>query len=685
MFKYTPRHILFDDNELSRLVKAVDQSFFDIYGSTSIIKSFRVYDAKTNNPWTKWLPEHGYNTHDHEHPWYHQFEGDVPAHHPPFGFDHDTEELLWHNEDDPKNPHRDSRLAQRPNGFHPMDYMIYDLAKKIRNTLGVPQSIAEEYIKQKVIQPAIDAFNAAHLGEHGDDAMHLLPNVDSVEWRRTTAGEYDRHSSGSRRMTRGSGTSPDGLENPLINYAINMGNVAHPNADSGVFIDSGINPIHREMRPLVNEHVTQMLLSKLQDPAVLQQYPQLSTPEHQQFVKDQLHALEDLRVDNRSYLNHSEIPLKQLTMGGIIQDKSTAGNRLYRKNAPLSVEDYHPLQVVDRAPDAFFGMKVGKPQGNLTAEMLTERLAEYGIKPNAKEADQLFRMPFVRMALSGDRRKNNVHGNILNKIAGELGLDPKRVKAYMQSIGTKKDGHTQTRGFRAIPAALTEKLMNEEGLSEQEASAKANQMFSEHGYQHQNHIHDDDAIRLGRSVMAEIRDKRGMSAIDNESIHYNAIGDEHLMTGHTTVPHETAEGHIHDNKAPSTTVEQQSIQETAAPPPAMAEAPPMGNMPPQLPQGQMTLDQFPTKAHVAEITEAMEHIQLEDAKRDDSILKMVPHNPIQLNSIQSVGLFAKDLGITSMDVHGLLHSRGDWHRIAKEWSVSPQVVKVVKVTFSGGV
>ena len=684
MFKYTPRHILFDDNELSRLVKAVDQSFFDIYGSTSIIKSFRLYDGKTNNPWTKWLPEHGYNTHDHEHPWYHQFEGDVPAHHPPFGFDHDTEELLWHNEDDSKNPHTDSRRAQRPSGFHPMDYMIYDLAKRIRNTLGVPQNVAEEYIKQRVMQPAIDAFNAAHLGEHGDDAMHLLPNVDSVEWRRTTAGEYDRHSSGSRRMTRGSGTSPDGLENPLINYAMNMGNVAHSNADSGVFIDSGINPIHREMRPLVNEHVTQMLLSKLQDPAVFQQYPQLSTPEHQQRVKDQLHALEDMQVDKRSYLNHSEIGLKELSMGGILQDKATAGNKLYNKNAPMSVEDYHPLQIADRAPDAFFGMKVGNPQGNLTPEMLTERLAEHDVHVNPKQADQLFRMPFVRMALSGDRRKNNVHGNILNNIAGELGLDPKRVKAYMQSIGTKKDGHTQTRGFRAIPAALTEKLMNEEGLSEQEASAKANQMFSEHGYQHQHHTHDPEAIQLGRSVMAQIRDKRGMSAIDNESIHYNAIGDEHLMTGHTTVPHRTAEGHILDTTAPLTTVEEQSIQETVPTPAPMGEAPPMGNMPTQLPQGQTKLTDF-QKAQVAEITEAMEHIQLEDAKRDGSILKMVPHNPIQLNSIQSVGLFAKDLGITSMDVHGLLHSRGDWHRIAKEWSVSPQVVKVVKVTFSGGI
>ena len=250
----------------------------------------------------------------------------------------------------------------------------------------------------------------------------------------------------------------------------------------------------------------------------------------------------------------------------------------------------------------------------------------------------------------------------------------------MQSIGTKKDGHTQTRGFRAIPAALTEKLMNEEGLSEQEASAKANQMFSEHDYQHQHHIHDPEAIQLGRSVMAEIRNKRGMSAIDNENIHYNAIGDEHLMTGHTTVPHRTAEGHIHDDEAPLTIVEQQSIQETVPTPAPMGEA-----EQPTLRDFGLEGGELLQRAQVAEITEAMEHIQLEDAKRDDSILKMIPHNPIQLNSIQSVGLFAKDLGITSMDVHGLLHSRGDWHRIAKEWSVSPQVVKVVKVTFSGGV
>ena len=139
--------------------------------------------------------------------------------------------------------------------------------------------------------------------------------------------------------------------------------------------------------------------------------------------------------------------------------------------------------------------------------------------------------------------------------------------------------------------------------------------------------------------MAEIRDKRGKSAIDNESIHYSAIGDEHLMTAHTTVPHRTAEEHIHDTTAGETLGAEQSIQETVPTPAPMGEAPPMDNMPPQLDEGQRTLDQYglQRKAQVAEITEDMEHIQLEDAKQDATILKMVPHNPSQLNSIQSVG------------------------------------------------
>jgi len=38
-----------------------------------------------------------------------------------------------------------------------------------------------------------------------------------------------------------------------------------------------------------------------------------------------------------------------------------------------------------------------------------------------------------------------------------------------------------------------------------------------------------------------------------------------------------------------------------------------------------------------------------------------------------------------MDVHGIYHSHGDWHRVANDWNVGPEIVKAVKVTFGGGV
>ena len=218
------------------------------------------------------------------------------------------------------------------------------------------------------------------------------------------------------------------------------------------------------------------------------------------------------------------------------------------------------------------------------------------------------------------------------------------------------------------------------------------QRFASHDYTHAKHSRDEGNRELGQRVFGELKEKMGISDLPEGRLTFEPLGEEHMRRGYTTVVPQYAEAHIHDDTAhPNMTAAQaragrQGEMPVATPEP-MAEAPPMGNMPPPLPEGQQTLDQYglQRKAQVAEITEAMEHIQLEDAKQDATILKMLPHNPIQLNSIQSVGLFAKDLGITSMDVHGLLHSRGDWHRIAKEWNVSPQVVKVVKVTFNGGV
>ena len=79
----------------------------------------------------------------------------------------------------------------------------------------------------------------------------------------------------------------------------------------------------------------------------------------------------------------------------------------------------------------------------------------------------------------------------------------------------------------------------------------------------------------------------------------------------------------------------------------------------------------------------MEMAQRLDAKQDPDIMKMLPNQSLSIGSFWDVQTIAKSLGITGVDVHGLYQSQGDWHRVAEQWSVSPEVVKVVKVAFGG--
>lgn len=87
------------------------------------------------------------------------------------------------------------------------------------------------------------------------------------------------------------------------------------------------------------------------------------------------------------------------------------------------------------------------------------------------------------------------------------------------------------------------------------------------------------------------------------------------------------------------------------------------------------------QVHVDAIMKSLESMQLSDALSDDRVMSMIPNGNYDLGSIMDVGLVAKALGITSQDVRALYSSSGDWHRVAEEWKVSPEVVKAVKVVF----
>ena len=703
MFKYTPRSQLFPNNEAKALVKGIINAYAKVYGSRTLLKSFAL--EMNGKPLQQWLPEHGYNTHGHEHDWYHQFEGDVPAHHPPFAFDPETQALLWHNEDDPRAPHSDHRLGSRPHGFHPIDYVHYDLSRMFAGMFGAEKGFAEGFVRDYIINPSIVDHNNSHMDEHGENAVNVLPDFNSVEWRRNhVGGQYDKRAVAEQRQNRGTTTTPDGVENPVINYSMNMGNVDHPHADQGAFIDGGVMPMWFEMgqrvkairEELMSPEFQQDIMS--QGPAYIQRY-------------NKALAQLDNTLKHR-YLAHAHIPLKDLTMGAVFGRKANRGTSRgrpdgsgYRRN--IAAEDHplnnlHPLQLAELAPQGFYDVRQfnqgaaseSKPMV-ITPASIIARGREFGVKISEEDANILSRQPKSAYLFGGKKKQikpGNYGPKILRAIAEDLGvdMDSSEYKDMFDSIhisdmGTKGGGRLHaSKHIAAIPAYYA-KLLQRQGVPADEALERAITEFRDHEHQASRHDRDPKGRETAERVHREMREARGIPELAEGALGYDPLGDDFRYSQvhgelRTVVP-EHAEAHISETHAAH-----QPGQQTQMPVPPQA---PMGEAP------QPTLGDFgmvdeagnPMKlaAQVAEITEAMEHIQLEDAKRDATILKMLPHNPIQLNSIQSVGLFAKDLGITSMDVHGLLHSRGDWHRIAKEWNVSPQVVKVVKVMFNGGV
>jgi len=431
------------------------------------------------------------------------------------------------------------------------------------------------------------------------------------------------------------------------------------------------DPVKNYFRRIVDMMQNPAFNVDINDPEIAKAFDQMI-----QFSQDSFGGGE------QTYLNNPVVNLEHLTFHKVAHDRGR--HRRFEAGAERPITDFHPLQGLEFAPQALFDT-VGTKQGGMTAESLKAKLAEQGVDVTDEEAEKLHRMPKSHLVL-GENRKNSMPGNILNSIGQDLGIDMQsnEYQNILGSIGAR-GGHRHARHLLAIPRYLAQQLVAE-GYAPEEVEEMIKQRFASHDYTHAKHSRDEGNRELGQRVFGQLKENMGIPDLPEGRLAFEPLGEEHKRRGYTTVVPRHAEEHTFDFTAhPNMTVAQaragQQAEKPVTTPEPMAEAP----LPTDgLPQGQMRLTDF-QKAQVAEITEAMEHIQLEDAKQDATILKMLPHNPIQLNSVQSIGLFAKDLGITSMDVHGLLHSRGDWHRIAKEWNVSPQVVKVVKVTFSGGV
>ena len=86
--------------------------------------------------------------------------------------------------------------------------------------------------------------------------------------------------------------------------------------------------------------------------------------------------------------------------------------------------------------------------------------------------------------------------------------------------------------------------------------------------------------------------------------------------------------------------------------------------------------------NIERIRTSFETLQMMSAIKDDRVMKYVKKGR-SLKSYNDIRSFATSVGLTTQDVYGIMATKGDWDVLAKQWNVSPLIVKATKVTFGG--
>jgi hypothetical protein len=75
-----------------------------------------------------------------------------------------------------------------------------------------------------------------------------------------------------------------------------------------------------------------------------------------------------------------------------------------------------------------------------------------------------------------------------------------------------------------------------------------------------------------------------------------------------------------------------------------------------------------------QVMKALERMQYREAELDANVTKHMS------SSLSSARQLASYVGLTSEEVTTINHTMGDWHNIAKSYSTTPEVVKVIKMS-----
>ena len=690
-------------------------------------KSYGLYHIGEDetHPIRHWAPEEAFNPPE-DIGWYDQFEGPegMRAHHPPFGHDFKTGRLL----------HRTRNGQTVPESAHPLDYMMGHMHHKVR----------EHFIKNGVnpdatVESGEPIWSMDHVKHMFNHAINIhnktgdnLPNVNSVLWRLNTTSGFDGDSVGSERQA----TTDDGRP---INYSTNMGNMHDlEGADKGMFIDGGVHPMYKDTARVAQftfdmyEKLLGIPMPKVDDFA---------------YLTSSKVPLQSMTFGRVRPLRREEAE-EHFGEGGSGMIPGHKSGKVVENYHPLDVAHFAPKALFATPTRNLGAKQRAQGEDSAEiasrANEIIRELGEIGINITPEEAMQYAAMPISQFLIGGTGHQVKAGSRapaILRGVAASLGVDMESgmYKRVRDSIGTRRGasknrGLSRSRDLYAIPWVHSLNLLaSGQAENQQDAWMQALDNFRNADYDHKDHAYDEanhDAYLQFVNAFRNTDGHRGqVSQITGKLPEAHKDHPHHDI--HSSVPPHW-EGHVHALPAGiSPTADRvqevtanmlaqnrreepprkRAMEDAAAAPVSMEElqaARSQLNNPSQrvreasavLPQPtydlegnqgvsrQQRLDDgsiitSSEERTVSDLLKTMERIQFKEASQD-AVVKSLAQYRSRITKADDVSAVAKSLGISVMDVHGIYHSHGDWHRVASDWNVGPEIVKAVKVTFGGG-
>lgn len=595
------------------------------------------------------------------------------------------------------NPHGEGMIDRAPTGSgpqhrHMIDALLHTIMRIIaKNGFEVGDEIKNEAING--IDHMISRRNGRVIETEGEDSPNILSGFRSKRWRtlrgsghvdKKQRDEYFKQTGRHLPVTTplGEGDEPMYVRNSKgeivevphqINFFGKKGNVDSPDSDKGNSIDSVFNPIWRDIKPVmeslaehfVNKYGYDLLGDWRRDRALKRFYRSHVVPlsavsegtvfglredelddldlekipsrflRHYEDYAGKRYALPAAEAKEFGNLSHSGFPVPKYALEAVGAGKKKGEG------------SYDRLAAMQQFLQSIEGMEHMSPEDKLAAkDLLAREVSEGALRANVKspKLSALFGIG-TRSDGDGDKRTDTsslITGGIRNPkfidLYTGLGLNEEQIKVAARNSAvsnsmkdtTSKDAADAAEKFHALHLALTDQYRQQGVENAYLAAAEA------------------------------IRNHGQLKSPGNQQ----QVEDAQLMVD----LHNRVHGHSLQFEG--------GTQGEARPAPAYS-------LPVDTPYSQALQGTFGTlDLNMPIIQQSFETLQTMSAIKDDRVMKHVKKG-YSINSHNDILSFSMSVGITTQDVHGIMATKGDWGVVAKQWNVSPTIVKATKVTFGG--